>query len=288
MSVRADLIREQMAREWELAQARADRETGRIIADYASRGRARTSSVVLWKLYENDFAVVRQTLEKRIALESEHPLAPEDAEAERWADVAEGDIRLLVGEAFGWLARRALSYCGPDLSGSRLFEETFRGRLERDRESALAYFLREISIVRKAQRLNKQTPAAAPTNPQALTVNIADSTIAALNLGMVVGDITASISVLRGPDQRELAEALQRLAEAVGGSKVLPDPEKAKLLEHVGEVAEQATEPVERRRPAVIRTVLGSLGAALRTAADVAAVWEAVRPLIERYFGIAA
>ena len=115
--------------------------------------------------------------------------------------------------------------------------------------------------------------------PKAMTIiNISESTIAALNLGTVVGDLNASIQTLNKHGQGKLAGLIQRLTEAIAGSTEVQDAARKELLEHVSFVSTEAALPPEKRKMAPLKSSLAFLRETLTTVSQLAALW----PPIER------
>jgi hypothetical protein len=117
-----------------------------------------------------------------------------------------------------------------------------------------------------------------------LTISINNSTVGALNLGTVLGDLQTNLTILRTGGQEELADELKRLAEAIGQSEALGERRKD-ALEQVAAISAEAQKPAEKRSLGVIKAIAFALGTTLATVADVSTAWDAVHPLIKTYFG---
>jgi hypothetical protein len=114
-----------------------------------------------------------------------------------------------------------------------------------------------------------------------MTFNIANSTIANLNLGMVVGDLTASVQALSSQGQTELASVIRGLAEAITASKELRDSQRKELLEHLSFVSTEIALPLEKRKMGPLRTSLAVLQATLSAVGQLATVWTAAEPALK-------
>jgi hypothetical protein len=81
-----------------------------------------------------------------------------------------------------------------------------------------------------------------------VTLNISHSTIAGLNLGTVIGDLTASVQTLDGSGQKELAERIKVLAEAIANSATVQEALRKEMLEHLSFVSSEASLPSGQRK----------------------------------------
>ena len=78
---------------------------------------------------------------------------------------------------------------------------------------------------------------------QPVSIYISNNTIAALNLGQVVGDLNASVQVIQGHGQQQIADAFNALTSAIGESKDINDANRKDLLENLAQVSKQVSAP---------------------------------------------
>jgi hypothetical protein len=129
----------------------------------------------------------------------------------------------------------------------------------------------ELTALELEARLGIHTPQNA-----ALTVNISQSTIAALNLGTIVGDLTGTIHSLSNSGHQDLAEALGRVTEAVATSSEIPDSTRKNLIEHLAFVASESAAPSEHRKMGPLRASISTLQSGLTIATQLTGLWTAV------------
>ncbi len=103
--------------------------------------------------------------------------------------------------------------------------------------------------------------------------------IIALSFG-IVQHLDASITSIRARGGEDVAAALAKLMQAVLDSRDLAREEKSAVLEQVGYLATQAAEPAPKRQKAVAKLVIDGLKTTLGVAKDVAAIWQAVEPML--------
>jgi hypothetical protein len=114
-----------------------------------------------------------------------------------------------------------------------------------------------------------------------VSVNISHSTIAGLNLGTIVGDLTACVQVLEHHGHQEVAGQIQKLAETVAASPDLQEAQRRDLLEHLSLISTEAGLPPEKRKLAPLRSSLAALKSELETAAELAVLWPPIEHLLK-------
>jgi len=143
---------------------------------------------------------------------------------------------------------------------------------------------RELGILEREASLGmtRAISTAAPPARQSVIINIQGSTVAALNLGTVMGSIQATVATLQQGDP-EMATALRTLIEAVVADDSLGDGRRD-VIESLSQVGEEATKPEIQRRTGLVKTLLAGVAAALTQSANVAQIWQTFGPAIARYF----
>jgi hypothetical protein len=116
-------------------------------------------------------------------------------------------------------------------------------------------------------------------------VNIQGSTVAALNLGSVIGNIEGVVITLRDSGNEELAHGLKELIERVAVAEELGD-QRREVIESLTTIGEQAILQPDERRPGVVKSLLGSVGMAIGHAANISEIWQVLAPVIARQFGL--
>jgi hypothetical protein len=119
---------------------------------------------------------------------------------------------------------------------------------------------------------------------QSVTISIQGSTVAALNLGTVMGNIEATVATLQQGDP-EMAAALRTLIEAVAADESLGG-QRRDVIESLIQVGEEATKPEGQRRIGLVKTLLGGVAAVLSYAPKVAQIWQSFGPVVTRHFGL--
>jgi len=138
---------------------------------------------------------------------------------------------------------------------------------EHEASSAKVRISSELSALRLESRLGLHRH-----EKPLMAFNISHSTIASLNLGTVVGDLTASIQSLVGQGQDDLAEALRGLAEAITESRELEDAQRKELLEHLSLVSTEVALPPDRRKTGPLKSSIAFLQTGLRSVAQLASL----------------
>jgi len=145
--------------------------------------------------------------------------------------------------------------------------QALRANVEHEASSAKVRISSELSALRLESRLGLHRH-----EKPLMAFNISHSTIASLNLGTVVGDLTASIQSLVGQGQDDLAEALRGLAEAITESRELEDAQRKELLEHLSLVSTEVALPPDRRKTGPLKSSIAFLQTGLRSVAQLASL----------------
>jgi hypothetical protein len=124
-----------------------------------------------------------------------------------------------------------------------------------------------------------------PPQNNSVSLTISNSTISALNLGTVVGDMNASLTTLAQQGAMELAQALKILSEAIA-SDALVGQARREYLETISLISEQGRVPEEARKTGVVRAACLYLAGAAALSANVATIWSTTGPAIMAYFGL--
>jgi len=109
-----------------------------------------------------------------------------------------------------------------------------------------------------------------------VTFKISNSTIANLNLGNVFGDITASVQTLNGHGQKELADIIRAVTEAIATSTEVQGDYRKELLEHLSVVSTEAALPPEKRKMGPLKGSITFVREGLNSATQLVALWPVV------------
>ena len=111
--------------------------------------------------------------------------------------------------------------------------------------------------------------------------NISDSTIAGLNLGTVLGDLTASVQILNNQGQKEFAGAVQALAEALAASVDLQEAHRKELLEHLSLISAEVAHPPENRKMGPLKSSIAVLRGGIGNIAELTGLWSTVEQILK-------
>jgi hypothetical protein len=119
-------------------------------------------------------------------------------------------------------------------------------------------------------------------------INIDHSQIGVLNTGSIkdVEHIDINLTTLIQSGQKDVAEALKKLTEAVASNKDVSEEQQKDLLDQLDAVSGQAALPPEQRKKGIIKPILGGLAAGLGAVASLAKVWSMTGDVICGFFGV--
>jgi hypothetical protein len=116
-----------------------------------------------------------------------------------------------------------------------------------------------------------------------INVNVQNSNVGVINLGVIEGDLSAAITTLRTQGSEDIAMHLDRLREAVKNADTLGD-RRGEVLQALAAVAHEAEQSPDRRKPAVVKMLLESVSPIVATVAGLTEIWHAAYPVIAQFF----
>ena len=119
-------------------------------------------------------------------------------------------------------------------------------------------------------------------------ISISNSQIGNLNLGeqKSIESISVNISNLEQTGNKEVAEAIRKLTEAVGSSDTLDEESRRTVIDQLEELSRQALLPEnERAKTGVIKALLTGVAGTLAAAGSLAQVWSTWGTPIRVFFG---
>jgi hypothetical protein len=115
-------------------------------------------------------------------------------------------------------------------------------------------------------------------------INVTNSAVGAINTGNVE-KIDVSLTHLHNAGRDDAKEALKALTEAIFRATI-PENQKGELIEQVAFLSEEAAADADKRRPALVRPVLGALTQAASTISAISGAWQAAEPILRSIFGL--
>lgn len=141
-----------------------------------------------------------------------------------------------------------------------------------------------IGLPRSGGRFKIPTPTtinAGQTTYNNIRVN--DSVVGTINTGNVE-KLDSRVSAMQGENRHELADAIQRLTEAILNASDLKPCDKDSALECLSFLADQALTPEMERQPIVGKTIISKLEQILTNTGSIASIWSQVEPYISNLF----
>lgn len=114
-------------------------------------------------------------------------------------------------------------------------------------------------------------------------IKIDNSTIGAINTG-TIGTLDVAITSVK-QSNKEAAEALTKLSEAVLKNPTQPEANKTEILEILSLLASELTMNKEQRRPSMVKTMLARIKELLSISQDLTTLWEKWGPILTAAFG---
>jgi len=140
-----------------------------------------------------------------------------------------------------------------------------------------------LGVARCASELERALTPAGGVIVQEITITVSGGQIGTLNLGTIVGNINNNLAALDHEGQKEVAEALKHIGEAILEDDRLDDSGKRDLTEHVQYLSEQAHKP-KPERSSIVKSALEHLEKALAVAGSAAGAWSQFGPVLLSFF----
>jgi hypothetical protein len=126
--------------------------------------------------------------------------------------------------------------------------------------------------------------SAAPLAGSSINITMHGSTLGQLNLGTVYGNIETHLHAVTGVGADEFRSAAERLIAALKDDASLAEESRAQLLGNIDYLSEEASAPLDHRRPDVIKTVLERIPQLLGAADAAKQAWDTWGPTIQAFF----
>ncbi len=117
---------------------------------------------------------------------------------------------------------------------------------------------------------------------------IVNGVVGNLNLGTQVGHIETALEVAwkQGIEGADFANALKTITDQVLACKDLEDQRKSEIVDSLAFISEEAQSPPEKRKLAVLKSVIESIPKILSSAASLSTLWTKYGPFIAGYLGL--
>jgi hypothetical protein len=123
-----------------------------------------------------------------------------------------------------------------------------------------------------------------PSNYTLHNIKVSDSVIGSVNSGDVE-KIDVAMTTIQRSGNKQVAEALKSLTEAVLENTEITSTLKNELIQNIGFVSQQVSVPAQRRNQGVLKSVLTGITSSVSTVSSLVDLWGKVEPLLKGYFG---
>jgi hypothetical protein len=114
-------------------------------------------------------------------------------------------------------------------------------------------------------------------------IRVDNSVVGAINTGNIK-QLDVMMSVMRSGNNQELADALQKLTQAILDIPHLKPSDKNSALEWLSFLSNQALTQETERQPTIGKVAIAALERILSNIGSIASIWSAVKPLLETLF----
>ena len=115
-------------------------------------------------------------------------------------------------------------------------------------------------------------------------IKISESNIGVINTGTILS-LETGIAFIHNHGDKELADALKQLTEALVNSTEISNALKFKTAEQLDFLVNEAFANKEKQRKSFARTVMTDISQSIGTIAGLITIWNTVQPLLQACFG---
>lgn len=133
------------------------------------------------------------------------------------------------------------------------------------------------------QMMIPQNPSAPRYSSQ--QIKVSESNIGVINTGTLV-NLETGIEVIQNRGDKDLANAVQELTQAVLDSGEINHELKRELAEQLELLVTEALAGKDKQRRSLARSVMSDISQSIATVAGLLTIWNNVQPLLQSYFGL--
>ena len=115
-------------------------------------------------------------------------------------------------------------------------------------------------------------------------IRVDNSVVGAINTGNIK-QLDIMMTVMRSQNNQELADALQKLTQAILDTPDLEPSDKDSALEWLSFLSKEALTQEIERQSTIGKAAISTLEKILSNAGSVASIWSVAKPLLEKLFG---
>lgn len=116
-------------------------------------------------------------------------------------------------------------------------------------------------------------------------IKVSESNIGVINTGTLF-NLDTSIQVMQNRGDKELANAVRELTQAVLDSNELNDKLKEEIVEQLEFLVTEALASKDKQRKGLIRKIINNISQSIATFGALLTIWNNVGPLLQAYFGL--
>jgi hypothetical protein len=114
-------------------------------------------------------------------------------------------------------------------------------------------------------------------------IHVKDSVVGSINTGNVQ-TVDVNITVLEQAGNKQIAEALQKLTQAIVDEEKLRTDDKNDLLDQVAYLSGQASAAAKDRKKGMIKAAVEAIKTGATAVTSLKTIWDTVEPIISQFF----
>lgn len=135
------------------------------------------------------------------------------------------------------------------------------------------------------QQMMIPSPPTAPNYSSFQQIKVSESSVGVINAGTLY-NLDTSIQVIQNRGDKELANAVKELTQAVIDSNDINNELKIEIAEQLEFLVTEALASKDKQRKGVARKIINNVSQSISTVASLLTVWNTLKPLLQTYFGL--
>ena len=133
------------------------------------------------------------------------------------------------------------------------------------------------------QMMIPQPPSAPMYSSQ--QIKVSESNIGVINTGTLF-NLETGIKVIQNRGDKELANGVKELTQAVLDSSEINDELRREMAEQLEFLVTEALAGKDKQRKSLARNVISDISQSIATIASLLTIWNSLKPLLQLYFGL--
>jgi len=116
-------------------------------------------------------------------------------------------------------------------------------------------------------------------------IKVSEGNVGVINTGTLF-NLDTSIQVMQNRGDKEIANAVKELTQAVLDSNEINNKLKEEIVEQLEFLVTEALASKDKQRKGLIKTIINNISQSIATFGALLTIWNSLEPLLQAYFGL--